>query len=333
MNPQQYIISQLEALKAPLAFDSRPKNNTELINVILKHLFSKKFRKYSIPEKNQKIIRTAVEKSVLNNEPIKISFPFGGYKLWRFEETPEADWAELFFIMYVARWLKQVCTLYPKGVIFTFWFDEIMIEKMNNIPESDLRAYEKSLNAVLTFVKPYLSPNMKFETFMERSRYESSEVFEKELAVEIEKLREVRAKDPQPLSEAAIRSIEMNVKLLPGQADDPLWRERIDLMHYAYYNLQEKNTRIRNGYTTENITAFTVFFEPNVIPIGSAKTSIVRFWVGVGVLEQRKDSFIENILSITQLEKAKFDWESVSIKGLEGKNFRKIRVIKPEKEL
>lgn len=84
---------------------------------------------------------------------------------------------------------------------------------------------------------------------------------------------------------------------------------------------------MRPSYTTENITAFTSFFEPNVIPIGTTKTSVVKFWVGVGALQKREDSFIETILSPSQIEKSKFVWESTTIKGLEGKNFKKIRVV------
>jgi hypothetical protein len=71
------------------------------------------------------------------------------------------------------------------------------------------------------------------------------------LKVEMEKLAEVRAKNPQPLSDKARRSIEMNVKLNPEQTKDPEWREKVDLMHYAYYNLQEKQNRVRPSYTTE----------------------------------------------------------------------------------
>lgn len=327
MNAQEYIVSQLNALRAPFALESKIKNDTEIVDTILKFLFSKKFRKFSIPEKNKAIIRTAIEKNITNKEPIKISWPFGGYKLWRLEETPEVDWAELFSIIYFVRWLKPVCALYPQGVVFTFWFDEVVINKLNNIPQSDLDEYRKSFNNLLKFIESWLPSNMKFESFLERSQYESSEAFEAGLAVEMEKLAQVRAVNPQPLSDKARRSIEMNVKLTPEQAKDPLWREKVDLMHYAYYNLQKKQASARLSYTAENITAFTVFFEPNVIPIGTTKTSIVKFWIGVGALQRRDNSFIETILSTSQLEKANSVWEQVSIEGLGGKNFKKIRIL------
>lgn len=327
MKTQDYILSQLELLKSPFLSETKPKDDNELVQAIFTTLMSKKFRKYSVPGENQKIIKSALEQNIANKEPIQISWPFGGYKLWRLEETPEVDWAELFTMIHIAKWLRPVCAMYPKGLKLTFWFDEVVISQMNNIPQSDLDTYRKSFTDLLDFIKPWLPSNLKFETFLERSQYENNEVFQEGLKIEMEKLKKAKEANPEPLSEDAIRSIEMNVKLTPEQAKDPLWREKIDLMHYAYYNLQEKQDRLRPAYTNANITAFATFFEPNVIPIGTTKTSIVRFWVGVGALKRRGDSFIETILSPSQIEKTKAEWTSVEIKGLNGKNFKKIRVI------
>jgi len=327
MNAQEYITSQLQALKEPVLSDVKQTVGKEMTDTIFRTLMSKKFRKYSVPDKNQAILRAAIEKNVANNEPIKISWPFGGYKLWRFEETPEVDWAELFSIMYIIRWLRPVCVLYPKGVDFTFWVDEVVIAQMNNIAQADLDAYQESFANLLNFIKPWMPSNLKFEVFLERSQYESNEVFQMGIAAEMGKLSRERVADPQPLSDAAIRSIEMNVRLKPGQAQDPLWREKVDLMHNAYYNLQEQQKRIRPSYTTSNITAFSVLFEPNVIPIGTTKTSIAKFWVGVGALQKRGDSFMETILSLSQIDKVHAKWESVKVDGLSGKNFSKIRII------
>lgn len=326
MNAQDYIISQLGALKEPQAVKSIPTNDSEMVEAIFSSLMSKKFRKYSVPEKNQLIIKTALEKNLANGEPIAISWPFGGYKLWRLEEAPETDWAELFTLIHIVHWLKPVCELYTKGVVFTFWVDEVVIAKMNNIPQSDLDTYQKSFASLLTFIKPYLPSNLTFDVFLERSQYESNESFETGLTNEINNLEQARIINPQPLTEAVVRSIEMNVHLTPEQSKDPLWREKIDIMHNAYYYLQEKQDRVRPSYTTTNITAFSTFFEPNVIPIGTTKTSIAKFWVGVGALQKRGDTFIETILSPSQLKKAKVEWEPIAINGLNGKNFNKIRL-------
>ncbi len=327
MTAQEYIQTKLTDLKKSEAV-AKPKGNEELIESIFRLLMSKKFRKYSVPPKNQAIIKAALEKNIANNESLQIAWPFGGYKLWRLEETPEADWGELFTLMYLVKWLKPVCATYPYGVTLTFWFDEVVISKLNNIPQDDLDAYQKSFTSVVAFIKPYLPSNLALEIFLERSQYENENAFEAGLAIEMENLKQERMASPEPLTDEAIHSIEMNVKLTPEQAKDPKWREKVDLMHYAYYNLQEKQNRVRPSYTTANITAFTTFFEPNVIPIGATKTSIAKFWVGVGALKKDGESFKEYILSPKQLESAKFVWEAVHVPGLESKNFKKIRVLK-----
>lgn len=298
-----------------------------MVDYIFDSLMSKKFRKYSVPEKNKAIIRAAIEKNVLHNEPIAISWPFGGYKLWRLEEAPESDWAELFTLIYIARWLAPTCAVYTPGVTFTFWFDEVVISMMNNIPQDDLDTYRASFERLLAFIRPLLPDTMRFETFLERSQYVSTDAFVQELAVAMEDLRRARATNPQPLSDSAQRSIEMNVRVTPEQAADPLWKEKVDLMHYAYYNLQESKHTVRPPYALANITAFTTFFEPNVIPIGTTKTSIVKFWVGIGALQKRTDGFIETILSPSQLDTTHTTWEPVHIQGLGGKNFNRIRIV------
>lgn len=326
MTAQEYILSTLKALTKPIVMEDI--GNTHIEEAIYAKVMSKKFRKYSVPPKNQAIIKAALEQNIANKESLQIAWPFGGYKLWRLEETPEPDWAELFTIIYLARWLKPVCAMYPYGATLTFWFDEVVISKLNNIPQDDLDAYQKSFMSLLTFIKPWLPSNLKFEIFLERSQYENEAAFEAGLATEMESLKQMREANPKPLTEDAKRSIEMNVKLTPEQAEDPQWREKVDLMHYAYYNLQEKQNRVRPSYTAANVTAFTTFFEPNVIPIGTTKTSIAKFWVGVGALKKDRESFKEYILSPKQLESAHFDWENVQIDGLQGKNFSKIRILR-----
>jgi len=327
MNAQEYIESQLQALKDTELANSVPRNEEEMADAIFAILMSKKFRKYSVPKENQEIIRAAIGKNVANDESIKISWPFGGYKLWRLEEAPKVDWAELFSIMYFIRWLKPVCALYPKGVEFTFWVDEVVIAQMNNIPQKDIDAYQDSFSGLLKFIQLWQPLNLKFEVFLERSQYESNEAFQEGLAKEMNKLSQVRAANPEPLSDSAVRSIEMNVRPVPEYAHDPLWREKVDLMHSAYYNLQEQQTRIRPAYTRANITAFSVFFEPNVIPIGTTKTSIAKFWVGVGALKKRDGSFIETVLSPEQINSSNSTREHVHLDGLEGKNFSTIRIL------
>jgi hypothetical protein len=228
--------------------------------------------------------------------------------------------------MYIVDWLKPVSALYTPGVTFTFWVDEIVISMMNNVSQEDLDTYQKKFIGLLKFLEPKIPANIRFEVFLERSQYESQKAFENLLQSEVQALQERQALEPQPLSPSAKRSIEMNVLPTPELLQDPLWMEKVDLVHNAYYNLQEKQTRVRLPYAHENITAFSVFFEPNVIPIGTTKNSIARFWVGIGILQKQKGDYRETILSPSQIEKIPTNWETVTIAGLAGKNFSRIRV-------
>ena len=324
--PQAYILDQLEDLRAVPLPTSNQISDAAMTESVYAMLMSKKFRKYSVPENNQKIIKKAITKNIASGEPIKISWPFGGYKLWRLEESPEPDWAELFTIMHIVNWLKPVSALYAPGVTFTFWVDEVVISMMNNISQEDLDTYQKKFIDLLKFIESKIPANIRFEVFLERSQYESQEAFVSLLQAEMDTLQQIREREMYSLSPSAKRSIEMNVRATPQQLQNPLWMEKVDLMHYAYYNLQEKQHRVRPTYTSDNITAFSVFFEPNVIPIGTTKNSIAKFWVGVGILEHRKDSYLETILSPSQIEKTPTRWEPVTITGLTGKNFSRIRV-------
>ena len=88
MKTKEFIEYRLSELK--------PKNRTipkeELADFMYKSIMSKKFRKFSVTPEYQEHIKKVINESVKDNLPIKFSFPFGGYKLWRFEETPEVDW-------------------------------------------------------------------------------------------------------------------------------------------------------------------------------------------------------------------------------------------------
>ena len=81
------------------------------------------------------------------------------------------------------------------------------------------------------------------------------------------------------------------------------------------------------------------YFQPTKIPVfnqplasgmflavGTTKTSIAKFWVGVGALKKTDDGYIEYVLSPKQMGSKKFTKEAISINGLKFKNFQSIRV-------
>ncbi|MEK7113636.1 MAG: hypothetical protein AAB873_02300 [Patescibacteria group bacterium] len=173
MTAKEFIENRLKQLKSTEKTASNFKSEKELADFIFKTIMSKKFRKFSVTPEYLPHIHQSIENSIKENSPIKFVFVFGGYKLWRLEEAPEADWAELFSMMYYAKWLKPIAEVYKPGIWFDFSSDDVIVERLNNIPKSDTEAYAKSFNMILDFLKKYLPENMKFTMTPVSSRYTS----------------------------------------------------------------------------------------------------------------------------------------------------------------
>jgi hypothetical protein len=320
MKAEEFIQKRLNDLKSTQKV-TKLKSDKELSDFIFKTLMSKKFRKFAVNPEYITHIHEAIENSIKNNSPIKLIFPFGGYKLWRLEETPEADWAELFTMMYFAKWVKPISEIYKPGVEFDFSSDEIIVERMNNIPKADTESYAKSFNMIMNFLKDYLPTNIKFSLTPVRSYY-SPEEFEKDLKEKIT-LMEKELGGLPVLDDRRKRTVELNVRLKTDQDKDPLWREKIELLHQSYYTVPKRRAYNR---AKEKIIVFCVKME-NCIPIGTTKTSVAKFWPGVGALKKTGDIFSEYVLSPSQLESSHFTKEETTIKGLDSKNFKAIRIL------
>lgn len=323
MTAKEYIEKKLAELKSGTKAAADLKSTKDLADFIFKTVMSKKFRKFSVSPDFLPHIHGAIENSIENNQPIKLVFPFGGYKLWRLEETPEADWAELFTLMYYAAWLKPIADVYKPGVWFDFSSDDMIVERLNNIPKSDTESYAKSFNEIINFLKNYLPENIEF-TLTPVSLLYAPEEFEKDLKDSIAIMQKELGGLPV-LDEHAKSMVELNVKLKPGQDSDPLWREKTELLHQAYYIVSRRRPYNR---AKDKIPVFCIRTKAgNYLSVGTTKTSVAKFWVGVGALKKKDNEFKEYILSPSQLKSSSFTKEKISIKGLEAKNFKSIRII------
>lgn len=321
MTAQEYIFSELQALASPL-----PKGEIGRVPVedaIFAKVMSKKFRKLKADDKTISITKTAIKLAVENKQPVKIGVLFGGNKLWRFEEAPEIDWAELFSLMYYLRWMKTIASVYEYGAHFDYYSQDVSVESLNNVPLSETDRYSEGFKAMLEWIKPYMPQNVKVTYRRHADEYKDVS----EYYAEIEDAKKVvlasnGGKLPQ-LDDAQKTATELNVKLRPGQADDPLWREKVELEHQAIFE-----TKMLQPYLADPAlipTCPTPY--PELIATGSTKKSMAKFWAGVGALEKSDRTFSQLVLTPKQLAAADFVWEKVGISGLEGKNFKKIRII------
>lgn len=318
MKAEQYIKLELEKLKQPLGL----KPEADLEAQIVRLLLSKKFRKYSANGDLIQHIKDSVHECVSKNQPINLTFLHGAYKLWRLEEAPEVDFAELFALMYYTKYVKPICEVYKPGVWFDFFVDDWIVETLDNLKPEEISAYLESYQKLMDFLKPYQPDNLKMTITPISSCFKSRSEFDN-------KIKEKLSTLPLPeLSDAARHMVELNVRPTEGQTDDPLWREKVYQIHDAYLIIKGET-----GYHKNRLDKILVFNQPlpsgTTISLGTTKSSIAKFWVGVGALKPDGNSYKMMILSPNQIDTTKFEWQTISI-GLPGKNFGKIRILEKE---
>lgn len=106
MTIQTYIDSIMNEVpvEPALLLDKKPDDIQEYIYACLT---SKKFRKTKMHESCVLRTKKAIDTNVTQNKPIRVVFPQGGYKLWRFPSSPNPDWAEVFNIRYLIEYCIQ----------------------------------------------------------------------------------------------------------------------------------------------------------------------------------------------------------------------------------
>ncbi len=225
--------------------------------------------------------------------------------------------------MYYSKWLKPIAEVYEPGVIFDFASDDIIVEKMNNIPKEETEKYRSGFNNLIEFIKNYIPNNLKF-TFTPIATLYTEEEFELDLKDKMEKKKEEFGGLPI-LNDRQRQMTELNVKLKPEQENDPLWREKTELIHQAYYAVDKR--RPYNKANDKIVVFPYTLKDGRCVAVGTTKTSVAKFWVGIGILKKINDTYIEYILSPSQIKNSNLKKEDISIEGLNEKNFKNIKIL------
>jgi hypothetical protein len=333
MKPLDYIYKELQ-LSSHYQITADDKILLEkqgLENFVYAKLTSKKFRKWAVDESSELQAKRAIELNVSQNKPLQFRFPFGGYKLWRMPSSPEVDWAEFFSIAYYCKYLAPIAAAYEPGIEFLFASDDVIIERMDNVPVTDTDAYFNSFKKLLEQFRAHFPANFKMDIIRIGELYDDKEAMEQELAVNVERFKQEYATTVDAAKkEKMLTTSELNVrwdgaKDLTKLPDD----EKRDVIamgpvyHDAYCALTKRREFNRGD---DKIVVFTTLI-PNAIAVGTTKASVTKFWTGFGVLEVNGDSFRAKIISPTQLQaldEQQFDLVPTNLFGLQ--NFNELRV-------
>lgn len=321
MKAQDYIISTIKALKEPVIAEAVDKNKLE--SAIYAKVMSKKFRKLKAANECVKITQNAIKLAVAKNQPIRIFEMFGGNKLWRFEEAPEIDWAELFSLTYFMQWCRLISSVYKPGVIFEYFSQDISVESLDNVPRKETNKYSETFRELIKWIEPYLPSNIKIRYTRHYELFDNPDDYYKELEIAKKEILKKNGGKLPILTPEMQAATELNVRLKPGQDEDPDWRGQVELQHQAIFVTK---TLLEYSDNPDIIWTCPTFY-PDSVVTGSTKSSLAKFWAGVGALRPKGDSFNEIVLTPKQLKQVQFSWELISIPELPGKNFNKIRIL------
>lgn len=331
MEVQKYLDDQLKLAGIYQLTDEDKKLLKQgVVAFAMRKLMSKKFRKWKLDPACIERTQKAVENQVAKNEPIKAIYFQGGYKLWRFPSSPEADWAEFFNIAYLLNYLAPLAAAYKPGVDLTYYCHTLLMEKHDNLTTEEIKAYMDSLQRLLDEFGKYAPKNIKLSIMRDADIYPREEYFQAleegriKAEQEIKSWPEVKVKDYE-------RMARLNIKW-EGRED---WtklseKEKEDKIHLAalYEQAATSNLpRVMDTVKAPNIVLLFTKATPIFIGIGSTYTSIAKHWVGYGILEAHKDSYIPRILTPSQYELSKSEkGEIIPVSLKIGRNFSSIIV-------
>lgn len=275
---------------------------------LFKQITRKTFRRWKLPDLARARINRVLDYCINNHTPIIFRFRFGGYKLWRLESSPEVDWAEFFTFAHYSRYLAPIIAAHEPGARLVFMSDDAFVEQMNNVPLSNTHAYYVSFLHLCDEFGKYAPGTFKIEMIRHADLYNSPDDLKREFAIKLAEIEGTwrEKQSPEKLQSALDRS-SMNIKwdgvrnlTQLSEEEKGQFIEKSAIMHDALLQLPT----IR-AYADNNPSMIYVFTTPipSLVAIGTSRVSVVKFWIGTGVLECRDGIFLDHILSPKQLDR------------------------------
>lgn len=305
---------------------------SELHKFISHRLLSRQFRKSGLTKSLADRIHDKVSRSLNAEKPIQIVLPFGGYKNALAQPNTLVNWAEFFNIAMMCEYVAPILGNYSPGVIIDYNSGELAMGWLDNIPEAEIARYQQSFRHLLALFRAHFPSNLSINYTQDREFYEDDTGF-------LEKI-ETLAKSLKPTWFAQLPVLERENHLSKAKRNYR-WKGRCDYshlepsqrldiliksvcLHEAYIRIDDQ---LRYEYLQggAKIPISTRKGYEGWLHLGSCRSSIVQFWVGVGVLQKDQEKFVPRILSKAQLDRTNVELTQSEIILME--NFRNIPII------
>lgn len=324
MKEDKKIIEYLnnELINPRLSIDFNKYSDEELKEVICKQLFLKKYRKYKIDDKVIEQTKEQINYIIDNKLPFIFTPAFGGYKHHWTKSYPYTDWAEIFNLSFLLEYLKPIIEYYRYGVTIEYESEEIIIERINNMPQGDINKYTNCWYKILDYYNSILPENVKIKYTLAKETY-SKDTLYKEMDKRYNNFLEIfdsyDKEDQQYILSKASTNIMWNGKLNLENLSE---KERTDFIKESRILDEvflDADFELRHDFFFQDnriLLCFSFGLWPEgaeAIHIGSCASSMVDFWAGIGILEIREDRIIPRIISKSQFDKIEKDLVRVMV--------------------
>jgi len=266
---------------------------------------AKKWRRSSLSAASSADVKRKIEEAVLDDRPIVFTLPFGGYKAWHEGRLP--NWAEVFALAHLRRYLAEIAKLWPAGVVAEFTYLSNTLDYVSNMPiawqEEYLVAFEQAttryscdrirMSVVDISSLPTTPPNIR------------SLVIEKAKSLKDTWEAQAKPEEQDHILASASRNLVPNGvrdlrELLPAE-----WEKEVRLAAIACFALDSQPVRRDYNKFSHRIQLVYVRGPEPAIHIGSCATSSNHFAATSGVLERRADErYLPRILSSSSIDRA-----------------------------
>lgn len=276
-----------------------------------------RFRRTKLDKDADLDIRRKISFAIEASKPIEFSIPFGAYKHWQVPSYPYPDWAEVFNLKHLMDFVTPIALNYGPGVVLNYTYTSGVMDKVSNLPIDAQNTYVESLSKILAYYQQIAPPGVHLRLVDIRDSYAAGELetelernFEENMACWAQKYSdEVRYKKEQSARNNLVLSgIDDLTNLSEEELEtrfqlSAMWCDALDSLS------------LRRGFNKYGHCIQLVFIRgPSLsLHIGSCRGSNAHFWVGSGVLEERKGLLLETIITAKNLKEMLFNGEIVKI--------------------
>ncbi len=252
---------------------STSSESKDSVDKIVRILLSKRYRKSKVSEEQKTYLEEYISNSVSERKPIDIYLMTGGYKQPRLPSSPHIDWAEVFNIMYMFRFGKELATNYSGLVHITYRTHGAIVSILNDIPKENTDLYTDEFQGILD----YFSENIKVSNL----NITTKEAYSYQEA--LFRLDKLDLNDSYNISHKDIEKAKRN--FINNEVSNDL-AARSFLLNKRFL---ETDPFISQPFHTDKVCIyFRGVGASDRLSFGSTKSSDVQYWSGIGVLNTSK---------------------------------------------